>query len=105
MYSFGKRLKKIRRQKGLSQKELAARIDAKNSTVSNWEQGVARPDVDMLAVICAALEVSADELLDIKLPDDVYSDMEKQMIERYRNIPSMRLAVRVLLGLEETPHN
>lgn len=91
--------------KGLSQKEFAQKINARNTTVSNWERGIARPDVDMLALICGALDVSADELLDIRLSQEVYSEKEKHVIEQYRKKRSMQAAVQVLLGLEDAPQD
>lgn len=91
--------------KGLSQKEFAQKINARNTTVSNWERGIARPNVDMLASICRALDVSADELLDIRLSQEVYSEKEKHVIEQYRKKRSMQAAVQVLLGLEDAPQD
>lgn len=65
MYEIGKNIKSIREQKGISQKDFAAMINSKNTTVSNWEKGLTRPDVDTLSIICKALNVSADLLLGI----------------------------------------
>lgn len=65
MYEIGKNIKTIRELKGISQKDFAAMINSKNTTVSNWEKGLTRPDVDMLSIICKALNVSADVLLGI----------------------------------------
>ena len=54
-YNIGPRLRKYREAQNLSQKELAERIGVSNSRVSNWEKGINRPDVDILADICNAL--------------------------------------------------
>ena len=98
-YDVGKRIKFFREQRELTQKEFACRIDAKNTTVSNWELGLTRPDVDTLVKICKVLEVSADEILDIQLPDDVFSDEEKTIIKQYRKRPELQQAVKILLDI------
>lgn len=73
-YDIGPRLRKYREAQNLSQKEFAKLIGVSNSRVSNWEQGINRPDVDILAKICEILKVSPSELLDIcVLPNE--SDM------------------------------
>ena len=105
LYIFGKRLKALREQKGISQKDFAKKINAKNTTVSNWENGLSRPDVDTVALICRALDVSADELLDIQLSDNDFSELEKRIIFQYRANPELQQAVRIVLGLEPSPFN
>ena len=40
----------------MTQKQLAERIGVSNSRVSNWEQGLNRPDADILAAVCVALD-------------------------------------------------
>ena len=45
-YEIGARIRKFREQRGLSQKEFAQLIGMSNARVSNWEQGLNRPDVD-----------------------------------------------------------
>lgn len=43
-YEIGNRIRKYREKLGISQKELAERIGVSNGRVSNWEQGLNRPD-------------------------------------------------------------
>ena len=102
-YEIGNKIRYFRELRGLSQKEFAARIGVSNSRVSNWEQGLNRPDADILAVICRVLQVSADELLDIKLSKADFSEEERQLVAQYRKRPALRHAVRILLGMEEEP--
>lgn len=84
MYEIGARIKRLREERKISQKELAERIGISNSRVSNWEQGLNRPDVDLLAGICTALSVSPSELLDIKPSVDDFDEKERSMIKDYR---------------------
>lgn len=101
-YKIGSRIRKYREARGLSQKQLAARLGVSNSRVSNWEQGVNRPDADILADICTALEVSPSQLLDVRVTTDELTDEERRLVAAYRSKPDLRPAVRILLGMEET---
>ena len=52
-----------RREKGWTQKELAARLYVSDKAVSKWERGLSAPDVGLLLPLAQALEVSVTELL------------------------------------------
>jgi transcriptional regulator with XRE-family HTH domain len=105
MYEIGGKIRKFRKLQHLSQKDLARRINVKNTTISNWEKGLTRPDVDTLALICRELGVSANEMLDILLPVNDISDHERNVISRYRAKNEVRIAVDCLLGLDASPDN
>ena len=100
-YEIGSRIRKFREERGMSQKQLADMLNVSNSRVSNWEQGINRPDADILADICRALKVSPSELLDVHLSEDDFTDHERKIIKAYRCKTDMQKAVNVLLGLEE----
>lgn len=100
-YEIGAKIKKYREEKNLSQKQLAEMIGISNNRLSNWEQGINRPDVDILASICTALEVSPSELLEINLPQDKLTQHEHRIINAYRARPDLQNAVDILLGLAD----
>lgn len=56
--TFGNKLKDARKSKGYTQKELAELVDATNTAVSNWENDINKPDMDMIEKLCGALSVS-----------------------------------------------
>ena len=56
-------IKAIRKSKGLSQEELAVKLNVVRQTVSKWEQGLSVPDSDMLLSISEALETPVSILL------------------------------------------
>lgn len=56
-------IKAIRKAKGLSQEELAIRLNVVRQTISKWEQGLSVPDSDMLISISEALETPVSILL------------------------------------------
>lgn len=56
--TFGNKLKEARKNKGFTQKELADIVGATNTSVSNWENDINKPDMDTIEGLCGALEVS-----------------------------------------------
>ena len=56
-------IKAIRKAKGLSQQELAAKLNIVRQTVSKWEQGLSVPDADLLIALSQALETPVSTLL------------------------------------------
>jgi transcriptional regulator with XRE-family HTH domain len=60
---FSKRLKELRNQKGIYQKELAEVLGVSRPTITQYEQGKRNPDTDMLNKIADYFEVSVDYLL------------------------------------------
>lgn len=56
-------MKAIRKSRGLSQQELAVKLNVVRQTISKWEHGVSVPDSDMLLAISDALETSVSALL------------------------------------------
>ena len=56
-------IKAIRRSKGLSQQELAVKVNVVRQTVSKWEQGLSVPDSDLLIALSEALETPVSTLL------------------------------------------
>lgn len=99
-YEIGSRIRKYREERGLSQKQLAELIGVKNNRVSNWEQGLNRPDADILADICRVLQVSPSELLDVRLVDDELNAQERKVIMAYRTKTELQPAVNILLGID-----
>ena len=60
---FNERLRELRKSAGLSQSELAAKLDMAQNSLSNWERGERKPDVEVMARIADFFEVSTDYLL------------------------------------------
>ena len=60
---FGKNLQHLRIERGIFQKELAAELHVSVETLSNYEEGVSSPDMEMLCRIADYFQVSADYLL------------------------------------------
>lgn len=56
-------IKTIRKSKGLSQEELAIKLNVVRQTVSKWEQGLSVPDADLLISLSEVLETPVSTLL------------------------------------------
>lgn len=60
---FGSRLRELRRASGLTQEQLAERLDVSNRSVSRWETGANLPDLDTLIALADMFSVELGELL------------------------------------------
>ncbi|MCY8144343.1 helix-turn-helix transcriptional regulator [Bacillus haynesii] len=60
---LSKRLKNIRKDKGLTQEELAKRVKTTKGTISNYENGYSTPSNEMLSDLADALDTTTDFLL------------------------------------------
>lgn len=61
--NLGERIARIRRERGLTQSQLAERLYVTPQAVSKWERGLSLPDAEMLGRIARVLDVGTDELL------------------------------------------
>ena len=62
--SFAENLKQLRKEKLLSQEELAEILDVSRQAVSKWEQGIGYPEVEKLLLLSSKLNVSLDSLME-----------------------------------------
>lgn len=62
--SFGRFVAERRREKNLTQKELADRLVVSDKAVSKWERGLSFPDITLLEPMASVLEVSITELME-----------------------------------------
>ncbi len=66
MVEFGSRLRQLRKDRKLTQQQLAELIGVKNSVISFYEVGERTPSPDVLRKLALALHVTADYLLGIE---------------------------------------
>ncbi len=67
---FAENLRALRKAKGLSQEELAARLHVVRQTVSKWEKGRSVPDADLLVRLAEELDTTAAALLGPEVPPE-----------------------------------
>ncbi|MEM6966503.1 MAG: helix-turn-helix transcriptional regulator [Bacteroidota bacterium] len=64
---FGSKLRKVRKEKGFTQEDLAYRADLELSQISRIERGVINTSISQLFFIAEALEISPKELFDFEI--------------------------------------
>lgn len=64
--NLGENIKTARKAAGVTQKELAERLQVYQKDISRWENNELTPNVITLAKICRELNASADEILELK---------------------------------------
>ena len=89
---FAERLKKLRKDLGISQRELARKAGISSAMISLYEAGKKSPTIDVLMKLAVVLEVSADYLLGLtddpsprsgELPEYIQKKLEE--CERYKS--------------------
>ena len=60
---IGNFIQTIRKEKGLTQKELAEKLGVSDKAVSKWETGNGMPDISLLQKLCATLNININEFL------------------------------------------
>ena len=61
--TMGDKICALRKEKGLTQKELAEKMNVTDKAVSKWERNISCPDISSVPALAEILGVSADELL------------------------------------------
>ena len=69
-------IKKLRKSKGISQEELAIKMNVVRQTVSKWENGLSVPDSSMLIMLADELDTTVSELLGETLPEPAGDDLK-----------------------------
>ena len=69
-------IKSIRKSKGLSQEELAIKLNVVRQTISKWEQGLSVPDSEILISISEVLETPVSTLLGENISESKVDDMK-----------------------------
>ena len=97
--TFSEKLLELRKRQGMSQEELAEKLEVSRQAVSRWEQGSAMPDVINLARISKLFGVTADYLIN----DEITSDREVPIVKKTESDMKKRgreIGVRILICLE-----
>ena len=76
--SFAENLKQIRKDRNLSQEELAEIMDVSRQAVSKWEQGTGYPEVEKLLLLSSKLNISLDSLMSTEIAQK--TNLENQNI-------------------------
>ena len=84
-------IKTIRKSKGLSQEELAVKLNVVRQTISKWEQGLSVPDSNMLISLSEALDTPVSVLLGESVEQQEVNDLK--VISEKLEIINLQLAL------------
>ena len=97
----GKFIALKRKQKNLTQEQLAEKLGVSNKTISKWETGKCMPDYSIVKSLCEELGVTMAELLDGEKAGDksvrIYDD--EQMLDLLRRIQELEKQKVMLTGV------
>ena len=96
MKSIGKMISSLRKEKGMTQSELAEKMNVTDKAVSKWERDLSCPDINTISKLADVLEVSVDELLQAKKKE--YSDTKlKDLINLIFKSVAVAMGVAVIV--------
>ena len=91
-------IKRIRKSKGLSQEELAIKLNVVRQTVSKWENGLSVPDSDMLITLADELDTSVSVLLGEAVMEPMTDDIKT--ISEKLEVINLQLAKRNMVKVK-----
>ena len=83
---FGKKLQALRKQKGLTQEELAKSLYVSRTAISKWESGRGTPSIESLKSISSFFSVTVDELLSSEQILNIAEEDRSKAINRFRDL-------------------
>ena len=104
---IGKFIAKRRKEKNLTQMQLAEKLGITDKAVSKWERGIAMPDSSIMLSLCDILNISVNDLLcgEVVTMDNYNKEMENNllaMIKEKEQADKRLLATEVLIAITAT---
>lgn len=102
---LGDIINKLRKEKGLTQKDLADELNISDKAVSRWETGNSFPDLDMIFRISKFFNVSFKDLLQARVVEDNTDDqLVKEIIDEFtemskKNSKRIKMILLITLGI------
>lgn len=76
---IGRRIQELRKLTGMTQEQLAEKINISRQTLSKWETGATMPDVESIVRLCEIFQITPNDLLDIN--EKSYNSSDKITLE------------------------
>lgn len=97
---IGKFIAQLRKEKGLTQKELALQLGVSDKTVSKWETGRGLPEISIMQSLSNTLDVSINELLTgDRLDDNLYREKAEENLAALMNRKSYKeVAIHIVIS-------
>jgi len=104
--NIGNKIKELRKQRGITQEQLANSIGISFQAVSKWENGIALPDITLVPIIASYFGVSMDELFEFNLKE-IEAAVDTVVNEAYKFRETDPPKSRAILeeGLKKYPDN
>lgn len=83
---FNEKLQELRKQKGMTQEELAEVLFVSRTAVSKWESGRGYPNIESLKLISTFFSVTIDELLTGEQVMSIAEEDQKRKVSRFRDL-------------------
>ena len=77
------RIRYYREIEGIDQKTMAKKLGITGNSISNWENGRSRPDVNLLPSVCKVLNISLYDLFDLENPFTNITKKQQELINKY----------------------
>lgn len=87
-------IRNLRKAKGLSQEELAIKLNVVRQTISKWEKGLSVPDASMLISLAEELDTSVSILLGETVPQQGESESDIKRLSEKLEVINLQLAKR-----------
>ena len=98
--AIGKFITRKRKEKNLTQEQLAEQLNISNKTVSKWETGKCMPDYSVIKNLCEVLEITISELMDgEEEKESIRSYDEEQTLELLRRVQELERQKNTLYGM------
>ena len=95
---IGKFIAKVRKEKSMTQQELAKKLNITDRAISHWENGRSMPDAGVILELCKILNINVNELLSAKkIKEDKYNERaEECLLEMRREIETQNKRILTL---------
>lgn len=90
-------IKHFRKAKGISQEEMAVKLNVVRQTVSKWENGLSVPDADILIHIAELLDVSVSQLLGVEMESKSTEDLSEELAKLNEQLAQKNQKEKLLL--------
>ena len=97
----GKFISQKRKEKSLTQEQLAEKLGVSNKTVSKWETGKCMPDYSVVKTLCDELEITVSELMDGEKSEEksVRTYAEEQIMDLLKKMQNLEKQKELLYGI------
>ena len=97
MKSIGETIASLRKQKGMTQNELAEKMNVTDKAVSKWERDLSCPDINTISKLADILDVSVEELLKAKKKENSNTTKMKDLINLIFKAVALAMGIAVVV--------